>query len=162
MVRELVMNGTRDSDELSKRVKTSRKTGKKRLKADPNKQTIKKRTPLHYAAKNGRSHAVRVLIETGANIDCGSSNRKRTPLLIAAKYGHLETVKVLVELGANKNILAKGGLSCVHYAAKGGYTEMIEYLVKAGAVPELIGHTPSAQVSFFPLFSPSFLFLLSF
>ena len=55
-------------------------------------------TPLHWAATNGQTMAVRELIRNGAakSVDAGEFG---TPLHQAAKKGHVETVVAMLEKG---------------------------------------------------------------
>ena len=47
-----------------------------------------KYTPLHYAAQNGMSRAVKLLLEAGAKADMKTESED-TPINLAAKNGHL-------------------------------------------------------------------------
>jgi len=47
-----------------------------------------KYTPLHYAAQNGKSRAVKLLLEAGAKADM-KTNSEDTPINLAAENGHL-------------------------------------------------------------------------
>ena len=66
--------------------------------------------PLGWAALNGQTEAVKVLLEKGANIH----NRHRdgsTALHSAAFLGHIDTVKLLLEKGADINIRKPDGVT---------------------------------------------------
>ena len=47
-----------------------------------------KYTPLHYAAQNGKSRAVKLLLEAGAKADMKTESED-TPINLAAENGHL-------------------------------------------------------------------------
>ena len=47
-----------------------------------------KYTPLHFAARSGKSEAVKLLLEAGAKTDMRNV-RNDTPIHYAATYGHL-------------------------------------------------------------------------
>ena len=66
--------------------------------------------PLGWAALNGQTEAVKLLLEKGANIH----NRHRdgsTALHGAAFLGHIDTVKLLLEKGADINIRKPDGVT---------------------------------------------------
>ena len=56
-------------------------------------------TPLHYAACGGYEDVVRVLIESGANVEEHNENG-HTPLMEAASAGHVGVARILLEAGA--------------------------------------------------------------
>ena len=49
-------------------------------------------TPLHWAAYNGKTEAIKALIAAHANIEAQDKNKK-TPLHLAALNGHTEAIK---------------------------------------------------------------------
>ena len=55
------------------------------------------RTPLHYAATNGRVGTARVLLEAGAPVDHRRNRDRESPLFAAAKNGHAGVVELLLE-----------------------------------------------------------------
>jgi ankyrin repeat protein len=60
------------------------------------------KTPLLYAARDGRSEAARLLIEAGADIEKADADGV-TPLLTAIVNGHMDVVRLLLDAGANVN-----------------------------------------------------------
>ncbi|MFC1843126.1 ankyrin repeat domain-containing protein [Candidatus Dependentiae bacterium] len=58
-----------------------------------------KRTPLHIAASKGKLAIVRVLVESGAQLEPKNIDGK-TPLHFAAEKGRVKIVEYLVERGA--------------------------------------------------------------
>lgn len=56
-------------------------------------------TPLHYAACGGYEDVVRVLIESGANVEEHNENG-HTPLMEASSAGHVTVARILLEAGA--------------------------------------------------------------
>ena len=66
------------------------------------------RTPLHCAARNGRTKIVNTLIENEVNVNAEDENRF-TPLHLAAYHGHTEVVKILIANGADPLLKNKDG-----------------------------------------------------
>ena len=91
-------------------------------------------TPLHLAAHFGREHAVRSLLNKGADVNARSSNAlDNTPLHAAAAGGSLAVNRLLVERGANVNARQHGGWTPLHAAAQNGSVELARVFVEAGA-----------------------------
>lgn len=61
----------------------------------------KGRTALYFAAENGLTEIVEILINAGANVNIVAKDG-RTPLLEAKQWGHSETEKLLIKHGAVK------------------------------------------------------------
>ena len=106
---------------------------------------IKFATPLMRAAYSGDIDLVRFLVENGADPLVRNSDNE-TPLLAASGYGwidgysqgrsdaeRLETIQYLVELGADVNWACNDGITPLMVAANFGVTDIIQYLVDAGA-----------------------------
>lgn len=84
------------------------------------------RTPLMYAAGEGKTDVVDYLISWQANVN--ATYFGRTALARAAGRGHLTTVKLLLA----KDAAIDGGCALCE-AARGGYLEVVKYLVDHGA-----------------------------
>lgn len=65
------------------------------------------RTPLYCAAKNGRSGAVRLLLDAGADADPEGAD---TPLWVASREGRGPVVEVLLDAGARTNLPGRAPL----------------------------------------------------
>ena len=94
--------------------------------ADVNHCDIDNETALHWAANNGHTEVVRVLID--AEIEA-RNNDAFSPLHLASCSGALEVVKMLVEAGAGVNVTDNDGITCLILAARNGHTETVRYLV---------------------------------
>ena len=117
---------------------------------------------IHVAAKIGTVHNIRRLLRQGADIDekliCvddylnehyAGSEMSCSPLHIAAAHNTVEVSKELITLGAN--ILAQAenvnsdGYTAAHFAAKGGNTPLLLYLLEEeGSLRDMVcqGFTP--------------------
>uniref|UniRef100_A0A8C2KBL6 Euchromatic histone-lysine N-methyltransferase 1a n=1 Tax=Cyprinus carpio TaxID=7962 RepID=A0A8C2KBL6_CYPCA len=97
---------------------------------DPNLRmdSEKRKTPLHCAAEEGHKEICHILLQAGANLDICDAEQ-RTPLMYACENNHLETVKYLLKAGAST-----GGSTCLHLAARGGHTGVLQYLVSMPSI----------------------------
>jgi len=71
-------------------------------------------TALLFAARDGQLDAVRVLVETGADVNIVSGGEKMSPLVIAIANGHYEVGKYLAEHGADTNLASIDGLAALY------------------------------------------------
>jgi ankyrin repeat protein len=90
-------------------------------------------TPLHRAARNGLTAAVRALVAMGAQLNARQPSNGMRPLHWAAQQGHLQTLAVLVELGAPVGAANNEGDTPLHTAADKGLVEACRVLVLLGA-----------------------------
>jgi ankyrin len=60
-------------------------------------------TALHYAARDGRTEAGKVLLDSGAQLEALNPDGI-SPLLMAISNNHMETAKMLIERGANLDV----------------------------------------------------------
>lgn len=99
-------------------------------------------TPLGCAAKNGRTAAVKVLLDNGADINQKKGgyrfgNYNPTPLILAAREGHAETVKLLLARGADvkatDSMLQISALMWAVLSAQGEHAEIVRLLLERGA-----------------------------
>jgi ankyrin repeat protein len=92
-----------------------------------------KLTPLHSAAEMGQTAICKLLVEHGAKIDVRMGyNWKDTPFLKAAFNGHLDTCQYLVSAGANISAKDAFGRNALHYAARMGRTDVVNWLLSKG------------------------------
>ncbi|MEI0697330.1 ankyrin repeat domain-containing protein [Brachyspira intermedia] len=88
---------------------------------------IKHSSALWYASKNGHIKIVRLLIDSGADINL-KNIADVTVLILASMNNHLEIVKYLVENGADINVKDKKGRTALRYAVENGHSEVAEFL----------------------------------
>lgn len=95
-------------------------------------------TPLHLAAFFGRSEAVRLLLNKGAEVAARSTNGMRNTALHAAAAGrHAGVAKLLLDHGADANARQEGGWAPLHASAQSGDLETARVLVEGGADPSV-------------------------
>ena len=87
-------------------------------------------TPLHYAATNGNTKIVKMLLDESAYIDAESPNGT-TPLMMAARYGSPEAVQLLIKEGADIHLKNQLGLSALNFAKDGGRPDSIKLIEAA-------------------------------
>lgn len=85
-------------------------------------------TPLHLAARTGNFEAVKLLIDSNANIDCMNSVNANTALHEAAKNGHIQIVQYLVDRGAKLDIKNQLGNTALMVATLQGNLEIVSLL----------------------------------
>lgn len=101
-------------------------------------------TPLHLAAFNGYTNAIRMLINRGANILARDSVDYAMPIHIAAAQGQNDSIKYLLDSEiANEenadlvNSIDGGGITPLMYSSIYGKIPSIIYLINAGADPNI-------------------------
>jgi ankyrin repeat protein/L-ascorbate metabolism protein UlaG (beta-lactamase superfamily) len=92
--------------------------------------------PLHSAATTGQLEVLRFLVESGAEVDAGDSDRS-TALHVAAVRGHPACVEYLIGQGADLAFQDSNGAWSMSFAVSGGNVEVIGMLIEAGAPLDL-------------------------
>lgn len=89
------------------------------------------RTALHYAAMNGRTEAVRVLLRAGAAAGHRCNGKRESPLFVAARNGHAEVVGLLLErLGpGDVDVPASSGETPLSVACTNGHAEVVDQVL---------------------------------
>jgi len=85
-------------------------------------------TALHYAAINGSSEIVKLLLDASAYVDCESPDDNMTPVMLAAMRGRVAAVEVLRDNGADLTLKNKDGLTAMDLAKRYGQEGVIEVL----------------------------------
>jgi ankyrin repeat protein len=113
---------------------------------------------VHEAAGAGSQGLLDVLIKKGVKVDV-RDEANQTALHYATQSGQLAMVKYLVEVKRlDVNESGREGKTPLHYAADGGYTDVVSLLLANGADPRKTNnraHTPiqSASLSLLGFFS---------
>ena len=95
-------------------------------------RSILLRTPLMFAAGEGRFDVVKYLIDHGADVGKKAWN-KRTALHYASQRGHLKVVEVLLSKGAEIDVEDEDRCTPLSLAAGRGHIDMSLYLIDHGA-----------------------------
>uniref|UniRef100_A0A8C5SG81 Ankyrin repeat domain-containing protein 17 n=1 Tax=Laticauda laticaudata TaxID=8630 RepID=A0A8C5SG81_LATLA len=104
-------------------------------------------SPLTLAACGGHVELAALLIERGANLE-EVNDEGYTPLMEAAREGHEEMVALLLGQGANINAQTEETQeTALTLACCGGFLEVADFIIKAGADIELGCSTPLMEAA---------------
>ena len=90
-------------------------------------------TPVHCAARWGRTLFLEQLLRNGGIPVDINDERRRTPLWYAAQHGQQETCSLLLKAGARRNVPDRNGWTALQAAARAGQTDICRQLVDNGA-----------------------------
>jgi uncharacterized protein len=93
-------------------------------------------TPLGAAAFEGDLEIVKILLDSGADVNARQLSDGFTALMDAVAGGHLEIVRTLVEAGARVNLQSYQGDTAEGIAESNSYEEILEYLQPYIGEPE--------------------------
>ena len=99
--------------------------------------------PLYWAAKEGETKLIGMLLAAGADIN--SLGTLGTPLHAAADEGHADVVEFLLTHGADVNVHGDSQKTPLHLAAFNGRKDVVELLLAKGAdvnAKDQFGNTP--------------------
>ncbi|XP_038110432.1 uncharacterized protein LOC6052718 [Culex quinquefasciatus] len=116
------------------------------------------RSMLQVAVEYNSQKVLEVLLELKVNLDC-ADYCDENPLQVACRNGHFEIMQALLSKGATLNIVQRvanflgfvfdlydsGQNTILHYAAKHGSVEMVQFLIDRSAridVENNLGETP--------------------
>jgi|GEM_PF-5802001 hypothetical protein len=108
-------------------------------------------TALIYAAANGRTEAVRALIDKGANVNAVDTTAN-SALMQASINGHADTVQALIKAGADLDEKDSTGSTALICAVIKNRIDPIKSLIKAGAYidnKDCIGRTALIYAAIF-------------
>ncbi len=90
------------------------------------------RTPLWWAARDGRRGDVERLLAAGADPNAADVDSE-TPLHAAARWGHAEVIAILLERGADPSTSALYGMTPLHVAVEESQPGAAQALLEGGA-----------------------------
>ena len=104
-----------------------------RKHADLNAAQADGMTALHWAALNGNSNLVGVLLTAKAAVEPKTRLGDYTPLHLAAERGHGDVVARLLAAGSKPAAATTTGVQAIHMAADAGSVDAIKALLDKGA-----------------------------
>jgi ankyrin repeat protein len=106
--------------------------------ADVNARSQDGTTPLHIAARLGKSTHIKILTDAGANVNALGDSLVGTPLHKAATMGHPASIKALIDAGADVNMQDEYLENTpLHEAVTQGSAANVRVLLNAGANPNI-------------------------
>lgn len=94
---------------------------------------LEKWTGLHQCIREGRPEMLRILCAApGVKIDIKDGDGE-TPPFVASTDDCIELLQILIEAGANVNAMARDGWTALMMAARDGYYDHAELLLRSGA-----------------------------
>jgi ankyrin repeat protein len=115
---------------------------------DINARNIRGQTPLHLASAENNNDAVKLLLESGAEVDAVATNSGCTSLHYAASLGHVDLCESLIRYGADTDSQTARLGTPLHLAIARGYPEVVTLLLKYRArldIRNKNGMTPLQQ-----------------
>jgi ankyrin repeat protein len=100
--------------------------------ASPNDEARGGGTVFGWAALEGRTEMVQMMLEKGADVTKTDLNGY-TPLIAASKAGKPEVVKLLIAAQADVNVSSKKGYTAIILAGASGSPETVKLLIEAKA-----------------------------
>jgi len=100
-------------------------------------------TALIWAARNGRSDLVSLLLDAGADVNAITKDGF-TALVHSIDNGHQETARLLLERGANPNLAEDGCSPALAIAAGLGFIGLVQEILNRGGIINRVdnwGHT---------------------
>ena len=105
-------------------------------------------TAAHCAALKGNLNVLKLLHNSGANIQQQNNRGKNSIMFALSGTGDSDTVRWLLEQGVNVNHSNKDGLTAVHYAAQQGNVNVLKLLQHRGANIDQVDSTGTNSIMF--------------
>ncbi|GEM_PF-1881241 len=119
------------------------------LESDPNAEDDLQRRPVHFAAYNGSTGILEMLVESGAEVRVRDADGL-TPLHLCAHMGYDEVVRLLLETGVDVDAKDNEGKTPLHLAVARGHVGTVRLLLENDAGPDAEsneGVTPAGLVA---------------
>ena len=100
---------------------------------DPRQAVNAGETPLMLAARAGRTDAVNVLADAGADVDARETWNGQSALMWAGAEGHVPVVETLIARGADIRARSNSGATPLLFAVRKGSIGAVRALLAAGA-----------------------------
>ena len=94
-------------------------------------------TPLMCATICDQTLAAKLLIESGCDVDAMSKYHGRTAFMMAVRRGNKHLMELLIENGADINKESNAGTNALIQAARDGFLNVVQLLVRLGATVDL-------------------------
>lgn len=95
-------------------------------------------SPLHYAAREGHTGPIKILLKNGADANQVGGRADETAVHIAAQHNHARAIKLLVDGRADITLIDKAGQTGLHWAAKSGSLAAVKVLLEKGAQIDVV------------------------
>ena len=95
-------------------------------------------TPLHLAATQGDTEAVRCLLASGARVDIRNA-MNRTALIKAMRSADEECVDAIINAGTDLNVVDSDGDGALHHAAMNNLHNIVGKILDSGVDVNIIG-----------------------
>ena len=101
--------------------------------ADPNATSEEGQTALMTASLTGKPDAVKLLVETGANVNAVEPYKGQTALMWAASEGNAAAADILLAHGADVKAKSSGGFTPLLFAVRNDRADAAKVLLDHGA-----------------------------
>ncbi|ROL49355.1 Caskin-1 [Anabarilius grahami] len=97
--------------------------------------------PLHYAAWQGKSEPMKLLLKSGSSVN-GQSDEGQIPLHLAAQHGHYDVSEMLLQHQSNPCIVDNAGKTPLDLACEFGRVGVVQLLLSSNMCAALLEAKP--------------------
>ena len=113
--------------------------------ADPNQPDEADRLPICYAAQDGNTNALQMLVDAGANVNAPNA-AAQTALVQLLLEDNLPAARLLVHYGADPNQTDRSGETALHKAVRRNNPDAVRFLLENGADPAILNSSGRAPI----------------